>query len=89
MPYILALDAGSDAPQLLHVCADAQQEAQVHAERANVGAGLAGHPKDGQVLVLVKLDQLLLVDCADAQLALDGADQRRPLGFWGGVLGVG
>jgi hypothetical protein len=76
---VLAECAGAHAAQLLHVSADAEQEAEVHAERADVRAGLARDPEDGEVALIVKLEQLGLVDGADAQLALDGTDERRAL----------
>ncbi len=63
----------------LHVRADAEQQAEVHAQRADVGARLALDPEDAEVARLVVLEQLGLVDRAHAQLALDGRDQRRAL----------
>mmetsp|Transcript_40437 Transcript_40437/g.120645 ORF Transcript_40437/g.120645 Transcript_40437/m.120645 type:complete len:214 (-) Transcript_40437:819-1460(-) len=68
----LAEDARAHAAQLLHVAAHAQQQAEVHAERPHVRAGLTADPEDSEVAVLVILVQLGLVDVADAQLALDG-----------------
>ena len=65
--------------QLLHLSAAAEHESEVHAERPDVGAGLAGHPEDAQVAVGHVLDQLGLVDGAHAQLALHRGYQRRPL----------
>jgi len=56
-----------------------EQQTQVDAERTDIGAGFAGHPEDAQVAVVVELDQLALVNCADTQLALDGRDEGRAL----------
>jgi hypothetical protein len=44
----------------LHVGADAEQQAEVHAEGANVRAGLAFHPEHAQVACVVVLQQLRL-----------------------------
>ena len=63
----------------LHVRAHTQEEAQVHAEGADVGARLAGHPEDDQVALRVVLYEPALVHGAHPQLALDGRDQGRPL----------
>jgi len=51
----------------------------VHTHGTHVGTGLASNPEDGQVAVVVKLDQLGLVDGTDTELTLDGRDQRRAL----------
>lgn len=59
--------------------AHAEEQTQVHAEGTDIGAGLAGHPKDAEVAVVVELDQLALVDRADTQLALDGRNEGRAL----------
>jgi hypothetical protein len=56
-----------------------QQKTQVHAQSSNIGTSLAAHPEDTQVAVIVKLNQLALVDGSDTQLSLDGRDQRRAL----------
>ena len=58
---------------------DTEQQPQVHAQRPDVCAGLARHPEDAQVALIVELDQLALVDRPDTQLALDGRDQGRAL----------
>lgn len=42
--------------------------------------GLALDPEDAEVALVVKLEQLLLVDGPHAELTLDGANQRRALG---------
>lgn len=61
------------------MAANTEEETEVNAQGTDVGTGLAAHPEDGEVAVVVKLNQLRLVDCSDAQLALDGRDQRRSL----------
>ena len=88
---VLGHDTGAHAAELLHVRAHAEQQAQMHAEGTDVGAGLARHPEDAEVAVVVELDQLALVDGADAQLALDGRDEGRALeqGAREGLEGLG
>mmetsp|Transcript_11307 Transcript_11307/g.27527 ORF Transcript_11307/g.27527 Transcript_11307/m.27527 type:complete len:303 (+) Transcript_11307:533-1441(+) len=76
---VLVQDARAVAAQLLHVPAHAKHEAQVHAERADVGARFAGDPEDAEVALRVVLEELALVNGAHAQLALDGRDKRGPL----------
>jgi hypothetical protein len=76
---VLVESARAHAAQLLHVAARAEQQAEVHAERADVGARLARDPENGKVALRVELHEPRLVDGADAQLALDGRDERRPL----------
>jgi len=61
------------------VGATAKEVAKMHAKGAHVGAGLAADPKDAHVLFLVVLNKLKLVNVADAQFLLDGADKGRPL----------
>lgn len=65
--------------QLLHVRADAEKQAQVDAEGSDVGSGLARHPEDAEVAVVVELDQAALVDGSDTELALDGRNERGAL----------
>jgi hypothetical protein len=55
---------------------DSQQEAQMNAEGSDVCASLAANPKHGKVAFIVELDELTLVDGADAQLALNGGYER-------------
>jgi hypothetical protein len=55
---LLAEVTALHAAQLLHVRADAQQQAEVHAQRADVGARLALDPEDAEVPRLVVLEQL-------------------------------
>lgn len=69
----------ADTAQLLHVAADTQQQTQVDAEGTDVGTSLAADPEDTEVAVVVKLDELALVDGSDTELALDGGDQGRAL----------
>lgn len=51
----------------------------MHAERTDIGAGLAANPEDAEMPVVVELVQLALVDRPDAQLSLDGRYKRRSL----------
>lgn len=59
--------------------AHAEQQAEMHAQRPDVGARLAADPENAEVAIVVELDELALVDAPDTQLALDSRDQRRPL----------
>ena len=76
---VLRHDTGAHTAELLHVGAHAEEQTQVNAESTDVGAGLARHPEDAEVAVVVELDQLALVDRADTQLALDGRNEGRAL----------
>ena len=67
------------SPQLLHMPTHTQQQTQMHTQRSNVRARLAIDGKDGEMAVVVKLDQLCFINRSDAQLPLDGRDQRRSL----------
>ena len=51
----------------------------MHAEGPDVGTSLTADPEDTKVTVVVKLDELALVDGTDTQLALDGRNERRAL----------
>lgn len=48
-------------------------------ESTNVGSSLAADPEDTEVAVVVKLNELALVDGSDTELTLDGGDQRGTL----------
>lgn len=62
----------ADTTQLLHMAADANEQAEVHAQGTNIGAGFAAHPERSEVALIVEFQELGLVDGADAQLSLDG-----------------
>ena len=91
--HVLGLpeDAGPHTTELLHVPSNTEQQPKVHTERPDVGAGLTGEPEGAEVALLVVLDHLALVDRADAQLTLDGRDERGPLeqGAREGLKGTG
>lgn len=71
--------------------ADTEQQTQVHTQGSDIGTSLAAHPEHTQVAVIVKLNQLALVDGSDTQLSLDGGNQRRALekGTGEGLEGAG
>lgn len=48
-------------------------------ERSNICASFAADVEDGEVAVIVKLKELLAVDGTDAELTLDGRDERGAL----------
>lgn len=76
---VLAQCSRPDSPQLLHVTSHAQQETQVDTQCPDVCSCLTADPEDGQVPLVVKLQQLGLVDGPDPQLTLHGRDERGPL----------
>ena len=77
--HVLGEGAGADTAELLHVAANAEEETEVHTEGTDVGTSLAAHPEDGEVALVVKLDDLGLVDGPDAEVPLDGGDEGGPL----------
>jgi hypothetical protein len=60
----LVLDARPHASQLLHVTPNPEKHAEVHAHGPHVRASLAAHPKDGEMALVVKLNELGLVSAA-------------------------
>ena len=76
---VLVDDAGAGTAELLHVAADAEEEAEVDAEGTDVSTGLAVGLEDGQVALLIVLNELIAVKGTDTELALDGGDERRAL----------
>ena len=71
--------AAAGAAQLLHVTSHTKDQANMNAEGSNIGAGLAGHPKDAEFALIIELEELDILDRADPQLSLDGRHNRRPL----------
>ena len=69
----------ANTTKLLHMRTHTQQQAHMHTERPDIRASLAADPEDTQVALIVELDDLALVDAADAQLALDGGNEGRAL----------
>lgn len=65
--------------KLLHVSSNSEQKSEMHAKSPDVGSGLARDPEDGEVAVVVELDELALVDGSDTELTLDGRDEGRAL----------
>ena len=57
----------------------AEEQAEVDAQRSDVGTGLAIDPEHGKVALGIELEQLALIDGAHAQATLDGRHQRRAL----------
>lgn len=56
-----------------------KKQTKMDAQCPNVCAGFTADPENTEMTVVVKLDQLALIDGADAQLSLDGRDDRRSL----------
>lgn len=69
----------ANTTQLLHVSTDTKEKTQVHAKSTDIGTSLTADPEDTEVALIVKLDELALVDSSDTELTLDGRDQRRTL----------
>jgi hypothetical protein len=67
------------SPQLLHVPSYTQQQTEMDAKSPDIRPCLARDPKDSEVTVIVKFDELRLVDCPDTKLAFDGRNERRAL----------
>lgn len=76
---LLIHSPAANTAEFLHVRTDSKEQTQVHAEGTNVGTRLAANPEHTEMSVVIKLQQLTLVDCSDTQLALDGGDERRTL----------
>mmetsp|Transcript_16843 Transcript_16843/g.39923 ORF Transcript_16843/g.39923 Transcript_16843/m.39923 type:complete len:219 (-) Transcript_16843:483-1139(-) len=70
---------GTDTTQLLHVSAGTNEQTEMDAHGSDVRSGLARHPKDAQVALLIVLDEFRFVNGADAKLALHGRDEGRTL----------
>ncbi len=51
----------------------------MNAQRSDVRTGLARDPEYDEVALGIKLNEFALVNGADAQLALNGGDERRAL----------
>ena len=67
---ILGHDSRTHPSKLLHVSTSPQQQPNVNTHRSHVGACLATHPKNTQLLVGVILDQLALINGSDPQFPL-------------------
>lgn len=76
---VLAHRPRPNTPKLLHVAANAEEQAEVDAERPDVGSGLARDVEDGETASVVKLNERRRVDRPDSELTLNGRDERRPL----------
>lgn len=73
------LNSRAHSAQLLHVRADAEIQAHVNAERANVRSRLAGEPKDSEIALGVELEQFRTVHGSYAKNAFDSGNERRSL----------
>jgi hypothetical protein len=56
-----------------------EEEASVDAKGTNVRSRLARDAEDAKPAIIVELEELDVVDSSDAELALDGRDEGRPL----------
>jgi len=78
---VLGLVHGSrpDTAELLHVGTDTEKKTKMDAESTDVGSGFAANPEDTELPLVVKLVELALVDGTDAELTLNGRDERGTL----------
>lgn len=51
-----------------------QKETHVDTESSDICSGLAAHPEDTQMAVIIKFNNSAFVDGSDTKLALDGGD---------------
>lgn len=56
--------------------ANAEQHAEMHAQRSNVCARFARHPEHAEVSIVVKLEQLALVDRTNTQATFHTGNHR-------------
>ena len=61
------------------MCPDTQQQSQMHTQCPDVRPSFATDPEDAKVSVIVEFEEFALMDGADAELALDGGDERGTL----------
>jgi hypothetical protein len=61
------------------VATDTKEETKVDAKSTDISTSLAADPEDTEVAVIVKLNQLALVDRSDTELTLDGRNKRGAL----------
>lgn len=51
----------------------------MNTECSDISSGLAANPEDSQVTIIIEFVKLALMNGTDAELSLDGRNQRRPL----------
>lgn len=56
-----------------------QKQTKMHTKRSYIRSRLTAHPKHREVASFVEFEEFGLIDCADAELAFDGGDQRGSL----------
>jgi hypothetical protein len=61
------------------VTADTEEETKVDTEGTDVGTSLARDVEDGELALVVELEELARVDGTDTELPLDGRNKRRTL----------
>ena len=71
---ILGHDSRPNPSEFLHVSPGSQQQSNVDAHGSHIGACLAAHPEDAQLLLGIILDQLALINGSDPQFPLDSRD---------------
>ena len=76
---LLVHGTGANTAELLHVTADTEEETKVNTEGTDVGTSLARDVEDGELALVVELEELARVDGTDTELPLDGGDKRRTL----------
>jgi hypothetical protein len=69
----------ANSTEFLHVSTNTEQKTHVHTERSNVRSSLTRDPEDGEVTVIVEFNEFHVVNGSNAELSLDGRDERRAL----------
>jgi hypothetical protein len=64
------------------MCTASEDVADVNTKGSHVGTGFAGQPEDAHISLLVKVEELALVDGSHTEFLLDGGYQRRSLEYW-------
>ena len=76
---VFTQSATANTTQFLHVATNTKQKTEMHTQRTDVCASFTTDPENSEMAVIVKFEQLRLIDCTDAKLALDGRNQGRAL----------
>ena len=58
---------------------DTEEEPKVNAKGSNIGTCFAGHPENTKVAVVIKFEELGIVDSPYTELSFDSGYEGRPL----------
>src|SRR5579859_934080 len=76
---VFAHGTTSHPSQLLHMSTHPQQQSQMHTKRTNIRPSLTTHPKHSQPSLIIKFQQLTLMNSSNPQLSLHRRNKRRSL----------